>query len=125
MPDNSIHLRQAAAARRANALDAAKGALQRLDQARRPITFRAVAAEAGVSRSWLYRDPTMRAEVERLRSRKAVGPVAVPASQRSSDESLRQRLGALHAEVTRLRDENQRPKAQWASELGRRRASAT
>ena len=35
-----------------------------------PITFDAVAREAQVSRSWLYNQPDLRAEVERLRARR-------------------------------------------------------
>ncbi len=36
-----------------------------------PITFDALAREARVSRSWLYNQPDLRAEVERLRARRS------------------------------------------------------
>ena len=125
MADNTIFLLRAAAARRANALDAARAAIGRLDQQGRQITFRAVAAEAGVSRSWLYSDPDVRAEIERLRALGSPRSAPVPASQRATGESLRQRLDALHDEITRLRQDNQCLRDQLARELGRRRTSAT
>ena len=48
---------------------------------------------------------------------------AVPARQRASDASLRQRLEAVNAEVRRLRKENQRLREQLAWALGERRAT--
>jgi len=41
----------------------ATNAIRELDRAGQPITFQAVAVAAGVSRSWLYRNPQMRAGV--------------------------------------------------------------
>ena len=42
-------------------------ALQRLHATGQPITFAHVARTAGVSRSWLYRQPDLRADINRLR----------------------------------------------------------
>ncbi|MEV6654950.1 hypothetical protein [Streptomyces sp. NPDC051219] len=57
------------------------------------ITFETVAREAGVSRSWLYSQQDLRAEIERLRARHSV-PAARPVidRQRASDASLLRRL---------------------------------
>ena len=49
--------------------NAPSSALRRMDNAGLPITFDAVAREAEVSRSWLYTQPDLRAEIERLRAR--------------------------------------------------------
>ena len=41
---------------------------QRQDRAGEPISYRAVAQAAGVSRAWLYRQPDLRIEIDRLRT---------------------------------------------------------
>ena len=67
--DNTHHL-IAAARRRAQATRRrAVAALRRMDTSGLPVTFDALAREAGVSRSWLYSQPDLRAEIERLRDR--------------------------------------------------------
>src|SRR5664280_2716597 len=52
--DNSRHLTTAARQRAEQTRARAVRALRRLDETGKSITFEAVAAEAGVSRSWLY-----------------------------------------------------------------------
>ncbi len=61
-----LRLTQRAAARaRSNATrKRAEAALRRMDTAGHPITFDALAREAGVSRSWLYNQQDLRAEIE-------------------------------------------------------------
>ena len=49
-------------------------ALRRLDAAGEPVTFISVARAAGVSRSWLYRQGDLRAEIERLRTSGSAAP---------------------------------------------------
>ncbi|MGH2604482.1 MAG: DUF6262 family protein [Dehalococcoidia bacterium] len=123
MADNTMHLLHAAAARRANALDAARAALRHLELSGKPITFSGVAAEAGVSRSWLYSDPEVRAEIERLRATNpAPSAPVVPAAQRTNRASLRQRLDATREEINRLRAENAALRDQLARSLGEQRA---
>lgn len=121
MADNTIHLLQAAAARRANALGSAREAISRLDRDGQEISFRRVAAEAGVSRSWLYREPAIRAEIEKLRATASTASPRVPSAQRASTDSLHQRLDAIHDELTRLRDENRALRDQLARRLGQQR----
>ena len=68
--DNS-HLVIAAARRRsATTRKRAVAALRRMEKPGRSITFDAVAREAQVSRSWLYNQTDLRAEIERLRARR-------------------------------------------------------
>jgi hypothetical protein len=83
------------AARRRHELTRAKAirALRELDHAGTPVTFETVARAAGVSRSWLYAQSDIRAEIERLRdtTQRAPSP-PIPASQRASGASLPRRL---------------------------------
>ncbi|MET9445391.1 DUF6262 family protein [Streptomyces sp. NPDC006610] len=98
-------------------------ALRSLDAAGEPVTFDAVARQAGVSRSWLYGQPDLRAEVERLRAAHRRAPASsVPARQRTSDASLLRRLEAANTRVRQLTDENRRLRDQLASTLGEKRA---
>ncbi|MFJ2258603.1 DUF6262 family protein [Streptomyces sp. NPDC087844] len=83
-------------------------ALRTLDAAGEPVTFETVAKQAGVSRSWLYAQPDLRAEIERLRAAHRREPRSpVPARQRTSDASLLRRLEAANARIRRLTEENQ------------------
>ena len=113
----------AAAAQRkhTSAVERARAALVALDDLGAEITFQSVAAHAGVSRQWLYKIPELRAEIEKLRARRN-GPGPVPAAQRASDASLRQRNVMLLEENKRLRRENQELKHELANLLGERRA---
>jgi hypothetical protein len=122
--DNSRHLRAAARRRALGTRDRAVRALRRLDAAGGPITFDTVAREAGVSRSWLYGQPDLRAEIQRLRSRgRSSGSAPVPARQRASDASLRRRLEAVNAGIRRLREENRQLRQQLGAALGELRAA--
>ncbi|MFE6904687.1 DUF6262 family protein, partial [Streptomyces sp. NPDC057717] len=88
------------------------------------ITFETVAREAGVSRSWLYNQPDLRAEIERLRARHRI-PAArpVPDRQRASDPSLLRRLEAATARNRQLETENQQLREALALALGERRTA--
>lgn len=94
-------------------------ALRHLDAGGEPVTFSSVARAAGVSRSWLYRQPHLRAEVDRLRR---PGRQPVPSTQRASTDSLRQRLDTTLAEIQRLKLENQQLREQVARRFGQQRA---
>ena len=118
------HAALAAAAQRKHesAVQRARGALAEMHRTGGEVTFQSVAARAGVSRQWLYKNPDLRAEIEKLRAHQT-GPHPVPAAQRSSDASLRQRNLMLLEENKRLRTENQQLKQELAHALGERRAS--
>jgi hypothetical protein len=124
--DNSRYLIQSAQRRHEDALTRTRDALEDLDRAGEQVTFRAVAAAARVSRAWLYRQPGVRAEIERLRA--APAPAAGrprPAAQRGTDESRQQRIEALLADNARLRADNTRLSQHVAVLLGERRAAQT
>jgi Family of unknown function (DUF6262) len=124
--DNSHHLVAAARQRALDTRERAERMLRRMDAAGRLVTIGTVAREAGVSRSWLYAQQDLRAEIQRLRGHQpsSTGPV-VHACQRASDASLRCRLEAAGAELRRLREENRQLREQLAWALGEHRAAQT
>jgi hypothetical protein len=87
-----------------------------------PVSFAAVAAAASVSRSWLYREPDIRAEIDRLRARQ--GSSARPLAERASAESVQRHREALLADIVRLTEENRQLREEVARVFGERRASA-
>ena len=124
--DNS-HLVIAAARRRsATTIKRAVAALRRMEKSGRPITFDAVAREASVSRSWLYNQTDLRAEIERLRARRDPAtpdrPV-LPDRQRASDASLLRRLTAATDRIKHLEAENNQLRDALAIALGERRSA--
>ena len=98
-------------------------ALRHLDTDGQTITFNSVAHQAGVSRSWLYRQPDLRAEINRLRTPAHAPTPPVPSAQRASTDSLRQRLDTTLAEIQRLKIENQQLREQLARRYGQQRAN--
>jgi hypothetical protein len=121
-PDNTAPI--TAAARKRHELARAKAiqALRELDHAGAPVTFQAVAGAAGVSRSWLYAQPDIRAEIERLRAVTGRAPLpSIPASQRTTEPSALTRLDAALNRNRELTEENQRLRRQLARALGEQR----
>lgn len=118
--DNSRFLARAAARRHQATLTRASDAIECLDRAGQPVTFSAVAAAAGVSRTWLYRNPSIRDLITRLRT-KPSRPASTRAAQRASAESLRARLDAAAQEISRLRAENATLREHAARHLGQQR----
>ncbi|MFY1634800.1 DUF6262 family protein [Solwaraspora sp. WMMB335] len=122
--DNTAHL--ATAAQRRHELARAKTirALRELDQAGSPVTFPIVARHAGVSRSWLYTQPDITAEIHRLRTLAHRTPTTrLPAQQRGSDASLRQRLHVAQQRNRQLAEDNQQLRRQLAQALGQLRTA--
>ena len=99
-------LRGAADARSLAAEQRARRAVQELQRRGATITFQAVAAEAGVSRAFLYGHRQLRTAIEQLRQERQDIPPGLPAHQRASGESLRARLRGMLEENKRLRSEN-------------------
>jgi hypothetical protein len=114
------------AARNRHELTRAKAirALRELDHAGVPVTFAAVAAAAGVSRSWLYAQADIREQLTRLRTATAPAQAPpIPARQRASEASLLARLAQATRRNQILADENARLRRQLAHALGDQRAS--
>jgi hypothetical protein len=123
-PDNTQHL--VTAAKRRHELTRAKAirALRELDRAGTPVTFETLARTADVSRSWLYTQPDIRAEIQRLRDTTRRAPsTPIPAAQRASDSSLLHRLQTANERNRTLAEENRRLRRQLAQALGQRRTT--
>jgi hypothetical protein len=121
--DNTTHL--ITAAQRRHELTRAKAihALRELDQAGAPVTFHTVARQAGVSRSWLYTQPDIKVDIQRLRALGHRTPrTPVPARQRTTDASLLRRLEIANNRNRELAEENQRLRRQLERALGQLRA---
>lgn len=123
--DNTRHLRAAAHRRAEQTRRRALATLRRMDAAGTPVTLDGLAREAGVSRSWLYTQHDLRAEVERLRQRHrtATAPAVPPERQRASDTSLLRRLQAATERIRHLEHDNQQLRDALARALGERRTA--
>jgi hypothetical protein len=123
--DNSHHLITAARRRAAATRKRAVTALRRMDKNGTPITVDAVAKQARVSRSWLYNQPDLRAEIERLRARRSTAAASrtVPDRQRASDASLLRRLESATERINRLETENQQLREALALAHGEQRTA--
>ena len=104
--DNTAALLEATAMRHDRAVRSAHKAIRELNAAGAAITFGAVAARAGVARSFLYRHRDLRALIERLRpASRANGRAAVPATERASRASADKRLTVALDDNRSLRDQ--------------------
>jgi DNA-binding transcriptional regulator YiaG len=117
--DNTINLLRAAADKRDTATRHTTAVIEELARTGTHVSVAVVAHSAGVSRSWLYEQPDLLADINHLRERKSAVPI--PAKQRSTEESTRQRLDAARAEIERLRTENAMLREQVARTLGEQR----
>jgi hypothetical protein len=124
MPDPIQQLRQAAQARHEQTLRRAETALASLARRGEPVTVRRVADAARVSRSWIYTQPRLLAEIGRLRQTKPGTRPGAPASQKATTDSLRQQLHAYREEITQLRAQITNLNEQLARHLGAARAAA-
>lgn len=120
--DNSEHVIAAAHRRSQATKRRAVDALRRIDNAGTQINFDVVAREANVSRSWLYNQPDLRAEIERLRGRQRPTTRPIPDRQRATDASLHQRLQGATDRIRQLETDNRRLRHALAEALGERRA---
>jgi small-conductance mechanosensitive channel len=123
--DNSRHLILAARQRAERTRRQALTALHHLDATGAPITFEAVAREAGVSRSWLYTQNDLRAEIGRLRERhRRPSPTpSTPDRQRASTASLLRRLEVATERIRQLEQTNRQLSEALAQALGTARTA--
>jgi hypothetical protein len=124
--DNSHHVIDAAHRRSQATRRRAAAALRRMDNTGLPVTIDALAREAGVSRSWLYNQPELRAEIERLRDRpRPTADRLVPNRQRSPDASLLRRVEMATQRIRELETDNTQLRHALAQALGERRATSS
>ncbi len=120
--DSPTPLAAAAARKREGSLARANAAVGDLNRAGTAINFQTVARAAGVSRQWLYQQPELRREIERLRRAGRDTAPGVPTAQRATEASLRQRVRSLLDENQRLRGETVELRAELALAYGQQRA---
>lgn len=124
MTDRVQRLREAAQARHNATVQRAEATVRRLTNRGEAVTFRRVADAAGVSRSWLYQQPELRAHIDHLRDRSTTrARAAIPTAEQATADSLRQQLHTYREEINRLRAENQTLRKQLARRLGAERAA--
>jgi hypothetical protein len=124
--DDSRFLIHAAKERNQHSVQRVLDVLRRFDRDGVPITFVGVATAASVSRSWLYREPILRPEILRYRGTAPAQqqtPI-VPAAQRSSAQSQRQRNDTLNEEIRWVRQDNARLRSQLERSLGEQRLTS-
>jgi hypothetical protein len=102
-------LRESARKRHEETLARAEAAIARLHQADDPITFASVSQAAGVSLSWLYKQPKIRERIQYLREqqrkqRDAQPPPVLPSG--TTDSSKDAMVAALKEQIRELRAEN-------------------
>ena len=120
--DRTAELHAATLRRATNTRARARATIRRLNQQGATINYVTVAEAAGVSRSLLYRDPEIRAEIERLRNPALTTTPRQPAAERMSQASRDELHAALRHEVKELRRENQALRTRLATTLGEQRS---
>lgn len=121
--DRADRLAQHARARHEQTLLQAHTALTSMTSNGDAITVSLLASKAGVSRSWIYTQPELRHQIERLQHQTSSGAPRREAGDRASEESLRRRLDLAHERITQLRAENQQLRQSLARAHGQLRAA--
>lgn len=122
--DQASRLAEHARARHEQTLQRAQDALAALARHGEPVTIARLASQAGVSRAWIYTQPALREQVERMQRGHPPTPSPRQAGSRASDESLRRRLELAHQKITQLRAENRQLRRDLATAHGQLRAAA-
>lgn len=121
--DRADRLAQHARARHEQTLQQAHAALTSMASNGDAITVSLLASKAGVSRSWIYTQPELRDQIERLQPQTRSGAPRRETGDRASEESLRRRLDLAHERITQLRAENQQLRQSLARAHGQLRAA--
>lgn len=121
--DHADRLAQHARARHEQTLQQAHAALTSMASDGEAITVSLLASKAGVSRSWIYTQPELRDQIERLQSQTRTGAPRRDATNGASEESLRRRLALAHQRIAQLRTENQQLRQSLARAHGQLRTA--
>ena len=124
MPADQPH-RLAAHARHRHqqTLRRAQQALTELADTGKHVTVAQLARHAGVSRSWLYTQPELLDQLQRLDQHHTAAAHARQTGTRASDDSLRRRLAVAHERITALQAENKQLRDALAHVHGQLRAA--
>jgi len=121
--DRADRLAQHARARHEQTLQQAHATLTSMADNGEAITVALLASKAGVSRSWIYTQPELRDQIERLQPQTRTGAPRREASNGASEESLRRRLALAHQRIEQLRADNQQLRQSLACAHGQLRAA--
>lgn len=124
--DHAGRLAEHARARHEQTLQRAQATLAAMTRDGSTVTIARLAAEAGVSRAWIYTQTGLREQIEQIQRDRTPGapPAKRQAGSKASDESLRRRLELAHHKITQLRAENQQLRHDLAAAHGQLRAAA-
>jgi hypothetical protein len=124
MPADKPHrLAEHARQRHQQTLRRARKALTELTDTGQHITAAQLARHAGVSRSWIYTQPELRDQLQRLGQHHTAADRARQAGIRASDDSLRRRLAVAHERIATLQAENKQLRDALAHVHGQLRAA--
>ncbi len=107
--DRAERLARHARARHEQALRRAEAALAAMSDDGEAVTVSLLADRAAVSRSWIYTQPELRDQIERIqqnRARTGRPRAERGLSSRASEDSLRRRLELAHQRIAQLSGEN-------------------
>jgi predicted DNA-binding transcriptional regulator YafY len=121
--DHVHHLAQHARHRHERTLQRASETLTALAEGGGPVSIAALAARAGVSRSWIYTQPEIRQRIEQLQQFPSRTSSGSNRGYRASEESLRRRLELAHQRITQLGKENQQLREALAHAHGQLRST--
>lgn len=121
--DRADQLAEHARARHEQTLQQAHATLTSMADNGDAITVSLLASKAGVSRSWIYTQPELRDQIERLQSQTRTGAPRREAANGASEESLRRRLALAHQRIAQLRAENQQLRQSLARAHGQLRTA--
>lgn len=99
-------LKRSARLRHEDVMQRAQIALRRMEDSEWEINFRTVAAEAGVSASWLYSQRELRCQIMRLRRTQTRVPSSEAEKMVSADLSKRRIIATLRFRIKNLEDKN-------------------
>lgn len=120
--DNTSHIRAAAEQRSRQARHRAEQALEQLIRDRSPLTVAGLARTAAVSRSWLYTQPDLLAQLQQRSADKTTHSTTIT---RASDASLQRRLELAHQRIAQQTEEIRKLRDQLARAHGDLRAATT
>ncbi|MGH3584855.1 MAG: DUF6262 family protein [Pseudonocardia sp.] len=124
MPADQPHrLAEHAHQRHQQTLRRAQQALTELADTGQHVTAAQLARHAGVSRSWIYTQPELRHQLQRLGQHHTAADRARQTGTRASDDSLRRRLTVAHERITALQAENKQLRDALAHVHGQLRAA--
>ncbi len=115
---NTQGLAKAAKQRRQETLKRTQGAIKKLTREGATINFNTVAAAAGVSKAWLYRETAISERIRCLRESKTKRSTPLRTTQPATNTSKEALISALKTRIGNLEAENRELKKQLEAAYG-------